>query len=118
MPAAADPNAFDLARLRSALKPFRLHWFPTLRSTNDHASVLRERGTLYAPAVVLAGRQTAGRGRGSHRWWSAGGCLTVTFVLPADAAVAPHQVPLLAGLAVRRAAAGLADGAAVQLKWP
>jgi BirA family biotin operon repressor/biotin-[acetyl-CoA-carboxylase] ligase len=94
-----------------------LHWFPTLRSTNSHAGVLRERGTLYAPAVVLTGRQTAGRGRGSHAWWSTGGCLTVTFVLPVDDAIAPHQVPLLAGLATRRAAAAFV-GDRVQLKWP
>jgi len=94
---------FDLARLRTAIKPFRLHWFPTLRSTNDHAAALRERGTLYAPSVVLTGRQTAGRGRGMHSWWSAAGCLTVTFVLPIEEAVQPHQLPLLAGIAVRRA---------------
>ena len=36
-----NPSAYDLARLKSSLRPFRLHWFPTLRSTNDHAAVLR-----------------------------------------------------------------------------
>ncbi|MDB5296926.1 MAG: biotin/acetyl-CoA-carboxylase ligase, partial [Phycisphaerales bacterium] len=61
---------------------------------------------------------------GAHRWWSGGGGLTVTFVLPADDdALAPHFVPLLAGLAVRRAAVRLLGGdppggSAVQLKWP
>ena len=116
MPTGA--SSIELTRLRDAIKPCRLHWFPTLRSTNDHAAAMRERGTLFAPAVVLTGRQTAGRGRGAHGWWSAGGGLTVTFVLPTDDAVAPHQVPLMAGLAVRRAAARVAGGAAVQLKWP
>lgn len=109
---------FELHRLRSNLKPFRLHWFPTLRSTNDHAAELRRRGTLYAPAVVLAGRQTAGRGRGGHAWWSGPGCLTVTFVLPVGGDVQPHQLPLIAGLAVRNAAAELTDDAGIQLKWP
>jgi BirA family biotin operon repressor/biotin-[acetyl-CoA-carboxylase] ligase len=109
---------FDLARLRPALRPFRLHWFPTLRSTNDHAAVLRKRGTLYAPAVVLTGHQTAGRGRGDHTWWSGAGCITVTFVFPIDEQVQPHQVPLLAGLAVRNAAAAIAGDDDVQLKWP
>jgi BirA family biotin operon repressor/biotin-[acetyl-CoA-carboxylase] ligase len=111
-------QSFNLARLRNELRPFRLHWFPRLRSTNDHAAVLRECGNLFAPAVVLTGHQLAGRGRGGHRWWSAGGSLTVTFVLPADEAIEAHQVPLLAGLAVRNAAAKLSGSDAIQLKWP
>lgn len=111
-------TAFDLARLRTSIKPFRLHWFPRLRSTNDHAAVLRKRGELYAPAMVLTGRQLAGRGRGSHAWWSGPGCLTVTFVLPVEEHLAPHQIPLLAGLAVRNAAAEIAGDGRVSLKWP
>ncbi len=111
-------SAFDLNRLRAQIKPFRLHWFPRLRSTNDHAAILRKRGDLYAPAIVLTGRQLAGRGRGSHTWWSGPGCLTVTFVLPVEQHLAPHQVPLLAGLAVRNAAAELAGDSKVSLKWP
>ncbi len=111
-------NSFDLDRLRTGLKPFRLYWFPTLGSTNDHAAALRKRGNLFAPAVVLTGRQTAGRGRGDHAWWSGRGCLTVTFVLPVDEQTAPHQIPLIAGLAVRNAAAELAGNDAIQLKWP
>jgi BirA family biotin operon repressor/biotin-[acetyl-CoA-carboxylase] ligase len=109
---------FDLDRLRAALKPFRLHWLPRLRSTNDHAAEMRRRGELFAPAVVLTGHQTAGRGRGAHVWWSGPGCLTVTFVLPEDEQVAPHQLPLIAGLAVRNAAAELAGDDGIQLKWP
>ena len=112
------PNAFQLDRLRAGLRPFRLHWFSRLRSTSDHAATLRKRGELFAPAVVLAGRQTAGRGRGDHSWWAGPGCLTVTFVLPIEEAVSPHQLPLIAGLAVRNAAAEVAGNAAVQLKWP
>ncbi|MGH7213196.1 MAG: biotin--[acetyl-CoA-carboxylase] ligase [Tepidisphaeraceae bacterium] len=110
--------SFNLSRLRDGLKPFRLHWYPRLGSTNDHAADLRRRGELYAPAVVLTGHQLAGRGRGSNTWWSGAGCLTVTFVFAIDDALAPHQIPLLAGLAVREATAGLAGGADVQLKWP
>ncbi len=110
--------SFDLARLRTGLKPFRLHWFPRLRSTNDHAALLRKRGTLYAPAVVLTGHQIAGRGRGSNTWWSASGSLTVTFVLPIDDQLAPHHLPLLAGLAVRNAVAEITSDNGIALKWP
>jgi BirA family biotin operon repressor/biotin-[acetyl-CoA-carboxylase] ligase len=111
-------NRFDLALLRKDLKPFRLHWFPRLRSTNDHAAAMRRRGQLFAPAVVLTGHQIAGRGRGSNTWWSGQGSLTVTFVFPVEEHLAPHQIPLIAGLAVRRAVAGLLAGANAQLKWP
>jgi len=112
------PSAFDLAQLRRELKPFRLHWFPRLRSTNDHAAVLRKRGELFAPAIVLTGHQLAGRGRGSNTWWSGAGSLTVTLVLPIDEHLAPHHVPLIAGVAVRTAAAGLVMDDDIQLKWP
>ncbi len=110
--------AFDLDRLRTDLKPFRLHWFSRVRSTNDHAAVLRKRGDLFAPAVVLTGHQLAGRGRGSNTWWSGAGSLTVTFVLAADEHLAAHHVPLIAGLAVRNAAAELTANDDIQLKWP
>src|SRR5688572_21593048 len=118
MAVADRHNVFALKRLREDLRPFRLHWFPTLRSTNDHAATMRRAGELYAPAVVLTGRQTAGRGRGAHVWWSGAGCLTVTFVLPVDDQLLPHQIPLLAGLSVRNAAAELSGSDKISLKWP
>lgn len=115
---ARSPNAFHLARLRAKVKPFRLHFFPRLRSTNDHAAALRRRGELFAPAMVLASRQTAGRGRGENAWFSAPGCLTITFILPIEDHLSPHQLPLIAGLAVRAAAAELAGTDRIGLKWP
>ncbi len=109
----------DLRRLRNLIKPFRLHWFPRLCSTNDHALALRERGDLYAPAVVLTGHQLAGRGRGSNTWWSGSGSLTVTFALPIEEGVAPHGLPLIAGLAVRDAVSEILKiDDLVKLKWP
>ena len=113
-----SPNSFNLSALRQGLKPFRLRFFPRLRSTNDHAALLRKRGDLFAPAVVVAARQIAGRGRGANNWFSAPGSLTVTFVLPVDETLAPHHLPLAAGLAVRNAAAELAQNNRIQLKWP
>jgi BirA family transcriptional regulator, biotin operon repressor / biotin---[acetyl-CoA-carboxylase] ligase len=111
-------GSFHLAQLRRGLKPFRLYWFARLRSTNDHAALLRKRGDLFAPAVVLAGHQVAGRGRGSNAWWSGPGCLTATFVFPAGTTPAAHHLPLVAGLATRNAAAELAGCQDIQLKWP
>jgi len=112
------PNRFDLERLRRGLGSVRLFWYPHVRSTNDQAALLRQRGQLFAPAVVLGGRQTAGRGRGRNTWWSAPGCLTVTFVLPVEERLGVHQLPLVAGLATRQAAAELAAEPRIALKWP
>lgn len=115
---------YDLARLRLGLRPFRLYFFARLRSTNDHAVTLRKRRELFAPAVVLTSHQMAGRGRGGNRWHADAGCVTVTFALPIDERLAPHQVPLIAGLAVRDTVDEILAGLVpvgrpdVQLKWP
>jgi BirA family biotin operon repressor/biotin-[acetyl-CoA-carboxylase] ligase len=109
---------YDPRRIGTAIKPMRLRFFPTLKSTNDHAVALRKRRQLFAPSLVLARRQTAGRGRGSHTWWSGPGSITATFVFRADMHLAAHHVPLIAGLAVRDAVASLLEDQQVQLKWP
>jgi BirA family biotin operon repressor/biotin-[acetyl-CoA-carboxylase] ligase len=117
-----SPNTFNLIDAARSVRPFRLHFFSRLRSTNDHATVMRRQKRLYAPAIVLAGSQTAGRGRGSNVWWSGKGSLTVTFALPVDSGVPPHRVPLIAGLAVRRGICeviGTSEyGQHIRLKWP
>ena len=108
---------YELARLRVDLKPFKLHWFPTVGSTNAQAAKMRREGRLLAPAVVLTGRQTAGRGRGSNVWHSPRGVITASFVLRAHDTLPPQHVPLVAGLAVRDAIAECGiDG--VGIKWP
>jgi BirA family biotin operon repressor/biotin-[acetyl-CoA-carboxylase] ligase len=112
-----ESNRFDLARLRQQLKPFRVHYFPTVGSTSAHAAKMRKEKRLFAPAIVLTSRQTAGRGRGSNQWFSADGSLTVTFVLPIDEHE-PWQLPLIAGLAARAACAEVSGHQGIMLKWP
>jgi BirA family biotin operon repressor/biotin-[acetyl-CoA-carboxylase] ligase len=98
--------------------PFHLHWFPRLRSTNDHAALLRKRGRFFAPAIVLTGHQTAGRGRGGNSWWSTGGVITATFALAVEENLPAGELPLIAGLAARAAAAEMTGRQDIQLKWP
>ena len=109
---------YSPSRLRSAIKPFRLHWFSRLRSTSDHAARLRRAGKLYAPSLVLTSHQTHGRGRGSNTWWSGSGVLTATFALAVQERLAPQELPLIAGLAVRQAAVELCGRQDILLKWP
>ena len=79
---------------------------------------MRRAKRLFAPAIVLTGHQIAGRGRGGNSWWSKPGVITVTFAFPIDDRFAPHQVPLLAGIAVRSAIVETIGDHHVQLKWP
>jgi BirA family biotin operon repressor/biotin-[acetyl-CoA-carboxylase] ligase len=67
--------------------------------------------------VVLAGRQTAGRGRQGRAWVSGPGNLFMSvLVRPADAASWLGLLPLAAGIAVCDAARGA--GVDARLKWP
>lgn len=74
------------------------------------------------PALVLAERQTAGRGRGSNRWWSGKGALTFSVVLePAHYGIDVARWPALSlavGAAAATALAPFAPGGDVRLKWP
>jgi len=110
-------NQFNLERLREGLLPFRLHYFPRLNSTSDHAIVMRDQGRLFAPAVVLTSKQTRGRGRGQSQWHSPPGVLTVTFCVSPSKTMPPQLVPLVAGLCVIDAARAM-GAIDLQLKWP
>ncbi len=116
--ASIDASQYDTARLIEEMRPFRLHHYAELRSTNDLAVEMRKRGELFAPAIILADSQTAGRGRGANRWHSGAGAITITYVVPADPALKAHQLPLVAGLAVRNAAAELTSNPDIAVKWP
>lgn len=111
-------HQFNLSTLRKRIRPFRLHWFARVRSTNNHAARLRRTGKLFAPSIVLASNQIHGRGRGANTWWSGDGSLTLTFVLPVAEHLQPQQVPLIAGLAVRNALEEISGADSIQLKWP
>ena len=68
--------------------------------------------------MVLTPAQIAGRGRGTNKWWSRRGVLTVTFAMPIDENIPPNFIPLLAGLAIRDAVATFLPKQEVHLKWP
>ncbi len=72
--------------------------------------------------LVVADRQTAGRGRGNNRWWTGDGGLAAsllfdpaTFGLPRRAI---PQVSLVTGVAVVDALGPLVSGHVLGLHWP
>lgn len=96
----------------------RLHFFPTIGSTNSHA--MRE-GEAGAPdgSVYFADEQTDGRGRGAHTWISpAGRGLYVSVLLRPQ--IAPADIlwlSLAAGLAAQAAVRAVTSLEA-DLRWP
>jgi BirA family biotin operon repressor/biotin-[acetyl-CoA-carboxylase] ligase len=120
------PAEFDdaLAGMRSRLAPLatRVLYFETIGSTNDVAAALVSAGAGEG-AVVIADRQTAGRGRRGHTWCSpAGAGLYISVVLtPGRARVEPERatalLTLAAGLAIAHAIETV-TGLAPAIKWP
>lgn len=106
------------AWLRRQLPGVRVLVYARLGSTQGTALAGIEEGTLAPPALVAASRQTAGHGQRGNRWWSDGGTLCASFILPVVPGMPAGQVPLRAGLAVADYVAALLPGAPVEVKWP
>jgi BirA family biotin operon repressor/biotin-[acetyl-CoA-carboxylase] ligase len=92
---------------------------PETDSTNaDALAALRSGARVPHLSAFLADHQRAGRGRGGRAWVTPPGTsLTMSVVLRPEVARASFVwAPMLAGLAVERAIAGL--GVSARLKWP
>lgn len=91
-------------------------------STSDEARRLVLEGRTTLPAVVWANRQTAGRGRGSHTWWSDDGSLTFTVALdPAAHGLRTEHEPRLAlatAVAVIDVLESNLPGGTLGIRWP
>lgn len=85
-------SVFDLQRIRdeSFVQELDFHW--ELGSTNTHALERAEQSDPQLPLLVLAERQTQGRGRAQNVWWSSAGSLTFSLVLEL-ADLPQHQIP-------------------------
>jgi BirA family biotin operon repressor/biotin-[acetyl-CoA-carboxylase] ligase len=113
---------FDLSRLAAANLVAQIDYHDELGSTSDRALALAASDAAALPLLVLAARQTSGRGRGTNRWIAAEGALTFSLALAAPPeALPPHRWPevaLVAGLAVCEALQSLAPQAELRVKWP
>lgn len=115
-------SAEDVDRIVASTFVECVEYHPALPSTNDRALQLSQGRFDRIPALVVVDEQTAGRGRGSNRWWSSHGALTFSLLLDASAiGLRPADWPktsLAAGLAVCDAVDGLLGGRRLNLKWP
>lgn len=113
---------YDVAALESALTGTiysgKLQFFATTGSTNTEALRAARAGAPHG-SVYFADEQTAGRGRGDHRWDSRSGeGLYVSVLLRIPLASAQLSLlPLAAGLAAADAIHRTA-GVSIDLRWP
>ena len=111
-----------MTRLVPLPAPINVVWFDTVDSTNAVAerivdAWLAAEEDRLAETVVVARRQTRGRGRGGHAWESPPGGLYATWLawLPVRSLAA---VPMIVGVSLADAVEELVPGARVGLKWP
>ncbi|MCC7086238.1 MAG: biotin--[acetyl-CoA-carboxylase] ligase [Pirellulales bacterium] len=94
----------------------------SLESTQTRARQLIESGDIQLPALIVADRQIAGRGRGSNRWWTGDGSLAFSLVIDPEHFGFPRKaVPrlsLAAGVAIVDSVASRLDGHPLGLHWP
>jgi BirA family biotin operon repressor/biotin-[acetyl-CoA-carboxylase] ligase len=118
--AAFSPD--DLERIVAETFIDRVEHRPEFPSTNSRAIELAADSPDGVCTLVLANRQTAGRGRGTNRWWSTDGALTFSVLLKPHTFELPTsrwpQASLTAGLAVCDAIESLVDDVTLTLKWP
>lgn len=117
-------HALEREQSRFASHVREVLYVPSLPSTMDAAAALADAGRPHG-LLVLAGHQTAGRGRRGHTWSSPPGCgIYCSLVVrpPVEPFVdgAPSVMGLMtlaAGLAVAEGV-GHATGLEASLKWP
>jgi len=95
----------------------RLHDFEELESTNAKAMEMASKGAPEG-TVVIARRQTRGRGRLDREWRSSDGGLYLSIILRPEAPASSSTVlPFMAGLCVSKTLS-TSCGIVSSLKWP
>jgi BirA family biotin operon repressor/biotin-[acetyl-CoA-carboxylase] ligase len=101
----------------------RVEHHATLGSTNDRARACAAEGLGPLPLLIVADEQTAGRGRGDHRWWTGRGSLACSLLLDPEALEIDRcrsspLVALATAVAIVETVAPLLADHTVGLHWP
>ena len=112
----------DIDRILRETFVARVECHPSIGSTNDRAAECAAQPAGELPLLVLADRQTAGRGRGTNRWWTGPGALAFSLLMDGrTVAVGGNRSPLVAlaaAVAVVDAVAPLLPGHPLGIHWP
>ena len=123
------PDLLDMDRVLEETFLAGAEYHDSLASTNDRAAECARMWAVELPLLVVAGRQTAGRGRGGNRWWTGRGSLAMSLVLDVTGSDTGRQiaggqrdravlVALAAALAVVDTVAPLVPSEIVGIHWP
>jgi BirA family transcriptional regulator, biotin operon repressor / biotin---[acetyl-CoA-carboxylase] ligase len=114
---AADATDLGICREFSQIQPqFELHSFDCLPSTNTQLWQMLAQGAK-AGTVVLAQRQSAGRGQRDRTWYSAPGGLYLSLALEPDWPIVDSaQLTCMSAWGIATALNNL--GLPIQIKWP
>ncbi len=97
-------------------------WHSSAESTNSLTLELAPDASCKAPYLVGAGEQTAGRGRGTNRWWAADGTLMFSVLFDMPSLGIPQsdwpRFSLGTALSVAETIEAFAPQVPVGLKWP
>ncbi len=115
-------NRIDLDRIIAESFVAQVERHASIDSTNDRAKQSARVANQTLPLLIQADRQTAGRGRGSAKWWTGPGSLAFSLLVDLQGQAAdPSRRPLVglgAAVAVVEAVAPLIPSHRIGLHWP
>lgn len=91
---------------------------PETDSTNDYAKRLIGTEAVELPALIVAQRQTAGRGQQNKSWWSGAGSLTFTLMLEHSNCAAGGITAIASAIAVCETVRHFHPSLQPKIKWP
>ncbi len=120
--AMPDISRIDTARLIASGMAARVEHYEELSSTQDRARECAGEPDCLLPLLVVADRQSAGRGRQGNSWWTGPGSLAFSLLFdPATFGCPRRPAPrsaLAVGVAIIDAIAPRATDHCVGLHWP
>jgi BirA family transcriptional regulator, biotin operon repressor / biotin---[acetyl-CoA-carboxylase] ligase len=88
-------SRFDVSRLLAAGFVARVEHYALLDSTQQRAREAATNPFQPFPLLVVADRQTAGRGRGDNSWWTGEGNLAMSLLFDPAQLDCPHGLPCM-----------------------
>jgi BirA family biotin operon repressor/biotin-[acetyl-CoA-carboxylase] ligase len=103
--------------------------YESIASTNDRALAAAKEADVRLPLLIVADSQTAGRGRGSNRWWTGPGSLAFSLLMGrterrgdtetrGKVPRPPVLTSLAVGVALVDALAPFVPGREIGIHWP
>ena len=91
---------------------------PEVDSTSTYAKQWIASERVRLPALVIAERQTAGRGQQNKHWWSGSGSLTFTLVRNQPQEIENGLLSIAVGIAVSESVSTMESSLTPKIKWP